>query len=367
MPTIVMLSGNGPGVVDGVAHYTMRLLDYLSEARPEWNWIWVSRRPRWYASPFRRRGKVRLIQPSHTWLPPFDRMVATTLKMIRPSMIHVQEAIHSYYETGAAVRAVSSSRVPVVTTLHEFHTELASVRHTIALASRSAVVLANDGRTAERCQQHVKRKVDATWWSPPNVLPPPDKWGIATQPNLCVTFGTLSSLKNLAMLRVAVEQVRVRYPDLRWRIIGPFNPEQVPAHRKLREEIGAPWIEFTGGRDDLEDRELRTWIAEGAVMLLPFADGASPRRGSLQAGWAFGLPVITTPPPTEEPAIRSDENCLLASADDSDSWADKIMCVLGNQNLSRHLRAGSLAAAERHSWHRLVEEHLRCYDALDIH
>jgi len=74
----------------------------------------------------------------------------------------------SAVEIAAAAKDLGAK---VVVTLHEFHSELTSVRHTIKLVQLADKVLAQDTRNAERCAQHAGRAVDRIIWSPTNMRP----------------------------------------------------------------------------------------------------------------------------------------------------------------------------------------------------
>jgi glycosyltransferase involved in cell wall biosynthesis len=230
----------------------------------------------------------------------------------------------------------------------------------------SRVVISNDPRNAERCHAQTGRSVDHHWWSSATILPPDPSVHPPRQPFLAVTFGFLSGLKTLGLVHDALRLVRTRFPALRWRIIGPFEPSSNPDHAALAERIApdASWVEFTGAISD--HARLRSLLAEAHVMLLPFADGASTRRGTLHVAWAFGLPVVTTPPPVASEAIVDGENALLVPEPVPSAWTDTIVRVLTDAALEERLRAGSLEAAERFSWKRLAERHLEMYDGLIV-
>lgn len=362
-PRVIMVSGSGPGFIDGVAHYTLQLVRALAEARPNWDWIWMGRRGKFFSCPYRREGRVRIIQPTHSWFPPYARLATATIRLLKPSILHIQDQIHSFFETGAATDIAGAANCPIAVTLHEYHNELPSVKNTAALIRIADFLAANDARTAQRAANFVGRPVDQTWWSPSNLLPATG-FDVTAVNDLCVTFGLLSSIKKLETAYRALTEVRKAFPNLRWRIVGPFDPKNQPLHARLASEFKADWIEFTGSRDDPQDPILHRWLGEASVFLLPFADGASPRRGSLQTGWAFGLPVVTTPPTTPEPSIRDGENCLLASPDDANAWADRVRSILKDETLAARLRAGSRATADRFSWPRLAACHLVEYDRL---
>ena len=359
-----MVSGNAPPTFDGVGDFTARLLEHLARQRPDWRWSWLARRPRRFASLVARCSGVTLYRPAHTWTRRGRALACWAVRALRPDVLHVQEQIHSFHETGAAVELARSTDAPLVTTLHEYHTELPSVVHTNDLVRRSDVIISNDPRNAERCLEQTGRAVDHHWWTSASVLPPAPADRPPVRPGLVATFGFLSAIKSMGLLHQALRTVRESRPDVRWRVIGPFEPATNPHHAALARSLGpdASWIELTGGVVD--HARLRTMLAEAEVMLLPFADGATVRRTTLHVAWAFGLPVVTTPPDRPTDAVTDGENCVLVHAPTPDAWASAVTSVLCDRPLADRLRAGSLKAAERFSWDRLAAEHVGVYEDL---
>jgi glycosyltransferase involved in cell wall biosynthesis len=359
-----MVSGNAPPVIDGVGDYTARLIAELKHQRPWWRWRWLSRRPRWFHSPLVVRDGVPLFRPDHTWTARGGAVARAVARAIRPDVVHVQEQIHSYHETGAACQIARAAGAAVVTTLHEYHTELPCVVHTDDLVRATRVVISNDPRSAQRCLESTGRAVDYTWWTGTPLEPPVPWLPTAVRPGLAVTFGFVSALKSMGLLYDALRLVRAAHPGVHWRVIGPFEPRHNPDHAELagRLQPDSAWVELTGavpGHD-----QLRTLLAEAEMMLLPFADGSSTRRSTLQAAWAFGLPTVTTPPAEPTDAVVDGENCLLVHEPTPEAWAAAIDRVLTDRALADRLRAGGLRAADRFSWRRLVAQHLAMYDAL---
>ena len=357
---ILFLSGNAPPAIDGVGDYTDRLLQELRRQRPDWSFYWLSRRPRWFSSPYTRRGGVPLIRPVRTWDSPGSAIAM--IRILRPEILHIQEELFSFHETDAASQIARETHAKVVTTLHEFHSDHPRIAVTMELVRTSQVVIANDPRTAARCLSATGRPVDQTLWSGATILPP----ALAVRPpivrDLVVTFGFISALKSLDTLHEALKAARNSRPNLRWRIIGPFEPATNAEHAALWERFrpDSHWIEFTGAVTD--HARLRHLIAEGEAMLLPFADGASTRRGTLQVAWAFGIPVVTTP--TDEPtdAIREGENVLFAR--ETGTWTENVLRILSDQACARDLRKGGLKSAESFSWRHLSNEHIKFYENL---
>jgi glycosyltransferase involved in cell wall biosynthesis len=359
--TVLVVSGNGPPVLDGVGHYTARLVAGLALARPEWRWVWLRRKRRWFTPPVAFENGVRVVQPWQRWDRTGIAAARAVVKFLRPAIVHVQEQTHSFHETPAAAAILRAARRTTIATVHEVHPELTGHRGTADLVRQARFVYTNDAVTADKCRDHIGRTPDGVLWSPANVLPP--AWAVARRPGLVVTFGFLTAVKGMETLFAALVRVRESVPDLRWRIVGPFHPDADAHHALLKSRLRADWVEFTGGRDALDDRELRTWLAEASVMALPFVDGASARRGTLQTAWAFGLPVVTTPPTSVgETAVVSGDNCLTVPLD-ANEWADAIRDVLTDAALAARLAAGSRATGEGHGWGRLAADHLRIYDS----
>jgi glycosyltransferase involved in cell wall biosynthesis len=355
-----MVSGNGPPVLDGVGHYTERLIAGLSKARPEWRWVWLRRKRRWFTTPVFCVNGVIVAQPWHTWGKPGRWLAAAVARALRADITHVQEQIHSFHETPAAAEILATGRRRIAT-VHEIHPELKSCRWTgegIQMADR---VLTCDRLTADKCIHHFGRDPDAVLWSPSNIRPVADP---TPQSGLVVTFGFLSAIKGMTQLYEALRKARQRVPKLRWRIVGPFHPDRDPHHAALARDLRGDWIQFVGSRDDLDDPVLRRWLSEAEVMALPYADGASARRGSLQAAWAFGLPVVTTPPLCSDDVVRPGVNCLVAPLERPDLWEAAVSDILTNGACARLLAEASRETAQLYGWDRLVQAHLQIYDAI---
>ena len=355
---VVMVTGASLPTFDAVVHYTSNLLHELRKLRPQWEWIWLCRRAHWYHCPIVMREGVRLVRPNHTWSNRDKRFATATTRYLRPDIVHIQEQIHSFHETDAAVAIANATRARVVTTLHEFHIELPSVRHTIDTVKRSDYLIANDTRTWERCREQTGRTPDARGWSPANIEPVEKVAEAASSSSLITTFGVMNQIKSFEPVLQALMDLRTSRSDLQWQLVGPIQRDLEPYYRQL---LAASWINFTGrvGRDSV-----RTVLSKTGVMVLPYSDGASTRRGSLQASWAFGLPTVTTLPDAAEPTIVDGYNCLLVRSGEPQEWKDAIARVLGDPDLARRLREGARATAHEFSWDNLARLNLEAYDSV---
>lgn len=359
-PRVLIISGSASDAICGVTDYTSRLIAELRRQRPEWDWLWLCRRSRWFHSPYVKAGGTRIIRPHHAWDSVGKALATRAERMLRPDLVHITDEIFAFHETDAAVVLAEAAGCPVITTLTEFHSELPSFRHTVALVERSRAIIASDTRTFERCSLVAGRTPDLLAWCPSNLIPSPT-YAREPAPKFLITFGHINELK---LLDIAFEAIRLLHPEergLRWLIVGQFDPVTNRRHRDLQEKLRAPWVTFTGA---LKESEIENLFRKTAVMLLPFADGASVRRGTLQAAWAFGLPVVTTAPGANEPAIRDDGNCLFAEINSPKSWADAIARVIDDPVLATRLSDEGFKTADSFSWDRLAKLHLNIYDRI---
>ena len=360
-PRILMVSGEAPPLCGGVSDSTHQLLREMAALRPTWRWLWLSRRPRWNSAPIVQLGPITLLRPAFGWGEGSTRFSETIARLCRADLVHVQDEEYSYAHTRAACRIAAASRAPIVATLHEFHLDGAGLAHTIELARSARVVVANDRRTADRCREHAGREPDHVLWSANTIRPPEAGSDIRRQPGLITTFGFINRLKQLDVAYDGLASLRARRPDLRWKIIGPFEPQDKPDHAGLARRLGGDWVTFTGG---LPEWGVRSRLAESRLMILPFADGASTRRGTLQVAWAFGLPVVTTPPPADEPSIVDGYNCRLVREATPQAWARAIGGILDDPALEARLREGSLATARSFSVARQAAHYVEMYESL---
>ncbi len=360
-PRVLMVSGEAPPLCGGVGDSTHQLLREMAALRPGWRWLWLSRRPRWNSAPITRLGPITLLRPAFGWGEGSTRFSEAVARLCRADLVHVQDEEYSYAHTRAACRIAAASGAPTVATLHEFHTDGRGLAHTVELARGAQVVVANDRRTADQCREHAGREPDHVLWSANTIQPPERGSDIRLQAGLVATFGFINRLKLLDVAYEGLDRLRARRPDLRWKIIGPFEPEDKPDHAGLAHRLGGDWVTFTGG---LPESGVRSRLAEARLMILPFSDGASTRRGTLQVAWAFGMPVVTTPPPAEEPMIVDGWNCRLVRESTPEAWAEAIAGILDDPALEARLREGSLATAEAFSVARQAAHYIDIYESL---
>ena len=109
----------------------------------------------------------------------------------------------------------------------------------------------------------------------------------------------------------------------------------------------------------LQPQALSGYLLAGDVALLPYADGASPRRGSLLACAEHGLPIVST-----QPASRAVADAVQAVPADATKLASAVLEVAQNASLSARLRESAAALAARTTWSSIAAAHIKIYQSL---
>lgn len=92
------------------------------------------------------------------------------------------------------------------------------------------------------------------------------------------------------------------------------------------------------------------------LMLQPYRDGASFRRGTFMACLNHGKPTITTQPRVPLPQLLHGENSWLVQADDPQQLASAARQLLENPALQAKLSQGALALSSEFGWQGIAQQ-----------
>jgi polysaccharide biosynthesis protein PslF len=208
--------------------------------------------------------------------------------------------------------------------------------------------------------------------------------GIGAETTLLAFFGLISRTKGMDTLLDALAQLPAHFHLL---IIGgaATAPEDRAYADAIRRQIARLELDqrmtITG---QCAEEEVSAHLLAADLAALPFADGASFRRGSLLAALAHGLAVITTLPTKDEgrktkedmraPAFgRSSfahhslidgENTLLVPPVNAPALAAAIIRLAGNHELRERLADGGRALAAQFGWDAIAAQHEQLYQRL---
>lgn len=195
--------------------------------------------------------------------------------------------------------------------------------------------------------------------------------GVAPGETLVAYFGLLSRTKGVDTLLDALEQLpaRVRLLVVGGEAPAPQDREYAAAvRRRLAEGPLGARVHITGHcRED----EVSAHLLAADLAALPFADGASFRRGSLLAALAHGLPTVTTLKDERrtlnigaDSLQRLGESALLVPPGDAAALAEAIARLAGDAALRARLGAAGRALAAQFSWDAIAEQHEAVYRSL---
>ena len=100
----------------------------------------------------------------------------------------------------------------------------------------------------------------------------------------------------------------------------------------------------------LEDEAVSAYLSAADALALPFADGASYRRGTLMAALQHGSPVVTTTPAVPVPTFRDGENMRLVPPGDAAALAAALRHLYETPEERARLRMGAAALAQQFEW-----------------
>lgn len=86
------------------------------------------------------------------------------------------------------------------------------------------------------------------------------------------------------------------------------------------------------------------------MMVMPYRDGVSLRRGTLMAVLAHGRPLITTDPAEPSPEFRHRANMWLVPPDDPATLAEAVQLLAGDHTLRDGLGEGARELARSYGW-----------------
>jgi glycosyltransferase involved in cell wall biosynthesis len=213
--------------------------------------------------------------------------------------------------------------------------------------------------------------------------------GIGPDTVLLAYFGFLNSTKGLDDLLHALASLR-EIGDFRLAMVGGGLGSSDPTNRETAAQLDALARDL-GVQDKLlwtgylSAREVSAALHAADMAVLPYADGASFRRGSLLAALEHGMAVVSTrvgegrrtmddgrrigdderwTMDDEGMELISGENCLLVEPGDREALADAVRLVAADRELRGRLSQGASQLARCFGWDRIARLHLELYEDL---
>ncbi|MEP7189856.1 MAG: glycosyltransferase family 4 protein [Roseiflexaceae bacterium] len=400
---VAMLSAEYPPRPGGIGDYTRRLGQALVE-RGQRVLVFTIADCRLQiidldGSILNPKSKIQNLKSNWGWR--ISRDVRAALQQTRPDILHIQ------YQTGAygmhpAINFLpwrlrgTQHRPAVVVTAHDLlppylFPKAGQLRQWVTrrlLDDADAVVVTNQD-DYERVRGWQPRPAPRPLARIPigsNIaVAPPEHYdraswrarlGIGANETLLTFFGLISLSKGLETLLDALAQLPAHF---RLMVIGgaATAPEDRAYADAIRQQIARLGLEqrvtITG---QCAEADVSAHLLAADIAALPFADGASFRRGSLLAALAHGLPVVTTQPTTDDRRPTTDdrmsstvvhrrfvdgENVLLVPPGDALALVAAIERLARDTALCEQLAAGGRALAAQFGWDAIAAQHEQLY------
>jgi glycosyltransferase involved in cell wall biosynthesis len=108
----------------------------------------------------------------------------------------------------------------------------------------------------------------------------------------------------------------------------------------------------------VDDRRVSTFLNAADMMVMPYRDGVSLRRGTLMAALAHKRPLLSTLPQMPTPELIHGENCWLVPADDAPALTQAIQTLWAAPDLRVRLGQGATAVADLFTWDKIATQTL---------
>jgi polysaccharide biosynthesis protein PslF len=179
-------------------------------------------------------------------------------------------------------------------------------------------------------------------------------------------FGFLNRSKGgitlVETIQHLVEQGRNAHLLMIGERVGASDPTNYGYLQEVEARIAAlglqDRVQWTGHQPD---EEVGADLNAADVLLMPYVDGVSLRRGTLMAGLANGCAIVTTTPEDPRSQLASGETLLSVPKEDPAAAAATVMQIADNPALARRLRNNARLFSHQFRWETIAREHLSLY------
>lgn len=395
---ILFVTGEYPPAIGGVGDYTQQLGRALCAREHQVSVLTTS-----VASAEPRADEPRVLRLDAGWGWRGAMSAARTVARLAPTIVHIQ------YQTGAygmhpAINLLPwrlrrlRSRPAIVVTAHDLRLpyllpkadRLRTWITTRLFADADALVVTNtadaDALQAGASPSRELYRPARTLHTPitripigSNIAPDPppcydraawrQRLDVGDDEVLVAYFGLLSRTKGVLPLLAALAQLpQDGARSYRLVIIGGAAPQ--PDDQRYAAEV-TDWIAAHSLAERVQitgpcaPSDVSAHLLAADLVALPFADGASYRRGSLLAALAHGRPTITTAPatPLDPPLLDGVHGLLLPTAEPTLLRA-AIERVAADRSLQSTLSNGARSLAASFAWPTIAAQHERVYHSV---
>lgn len=179
-------------------------------------------------------------------------------------------------------------------------------------------------------------------------------------------FGFLNRSKGAVTLVHTLYRLTQSGLDVHLLMVGDPLGASDPSNRACLAEVEAligelgltERVRWTGR---LGDAAVAVALNAVDVLVLPFEDGASLRRGTLMAGLANGCAIVTTTPAAPLPELVDGRDLLFVPPGDAAAAADAVRTLLSDPLRAAGLRDAARERSALFAWPAIARRHLELY------
>ena len=193
-----------------------------------------------------------------------------------------------------------------------------------------------------------------------------EQHNINPETTLLAYFGFINESKGVDTLLHALSQLKDDL-DIKLIMIGGRTGASDPTNAAYSSKIDS-LIEQLNLTDHvlwtgfLPDEQVSAWLKTASLVVLPFRDGASFRRGSLMAAIEHECAIITTRPQAEIPAFQHGNNMFLVPPDNPEQLTDAIRTVSKSTDFGAKLRVGASRLRLEFQWEPITNDTIALFE-----
>lgn len=390
---IGLITGEYPPMEGGVGAFTQELAKALSAHHHEVHII-TSRLARPVSSQQRVRDLLEPVQQAEGWIHPIIRQwkwnswseIADVVLRYELDVVNIQYQASAFDMRHPAINLLPwrlRGLAKTAVTFHDLRTPYLFPKagrlrhwavHTMARQAHGAIVTnTQDYNTLQQVMgqatlsqipigsnitayQPDQSEIDAVY----------SQLGVSAQTPLLGYFGFLNETKGADTLISALAQIEGAHLVFIGGQTGSSDPDNNGQFlQTLQTQIAqlgvSDRVHWTGF---VADQQVSTYLHACDLMVMPYRDGVSLRRGTLMAVLAHGRPLITTYPQTPIPDIEQGKQMLLTEPDDVLGLVDAIQQLLVDNQQRQQLGQGGQKLAENFTWDKIAEQTAVFYKTL---
>lgn len=275
--------------------------------------------------------------------------------------------------------------VPIVTTFHDLRfpylfPKAGKLRNWIVmhLARKSAGVIVTNHEDAEKLSYLPHNTLIPIGSNILTTLPTEydrNQWRSKTEASddtfLIGHFGFIKEIKGINYLLDALLKLINQKIDAKLVFIGGRSNtvdagSDDPYLKHLDERIAQLGLEnYVHWTGFVEESEVASYLNAVDVIVMPFLDGASYRRGSLMAAIQYGCAIITTYPQMKIPTFKHNQNMWLVPSHSASQIESAILHLLEHPHHLDELREGALDLRRMFNWETIAQDTVNFFEKID--